>query len=75
MEVLVVHAKDHLNSISSGYAPLHAATIFGHTRIINLMAAQVNIHKYVCMAVEVCPIMCYENRSLAIIAFLYCTGL
>ena len=45
MEVLVVHAREHLNVTSlDGNTPLHFAAYHGHTQVCSLLAAQV--YKY-----------------------------
>ena len=42
MEVLVVHAREHLNVTTlDGSAPLHFAAYHGYTQVCSLLAAQV----------------------------------
>ena len=44
MEVLVVHAREHLNvTTSNGGTPLHFAAYHGHTQVCSLLAAQVKL--------------------------------
>ena len=42
MEVIVVHAREHLNLMNSdGYPPLSVAAMAGHSTICSLLAAEV----------------------------------